>query len=225
MKDAIRKTAAFKALRNQAREALAAYADGADFDFTIAWLLSAKSFSQFQLSKYNRGYYNDERQDQFYSNVIQRQKIRIKAKTISQPVCNSRHNQSREAKHRYQFCTIPLRKIPSLLALARTCSTISIESIDLFRRTHPKYNSYHQQDQHINIVCIRHNGVSKFYSWTVIQFDSFYSWRRGRDSNPRTREGQRFSRPPRSTTPPPLLNFADTLYHIVPAEILSMLTM
>ena len=50
-------------------------------------------------------------------------------------------------------------------------------------------------------------------------------WRRGRDSNPRTREGQRFSRPPRSTTPPPLLNFAGTLYHIVPAEILSMLTM
>ena len=28
----------FKALRNQAREALAAYADGADFDFTIARL-------------------------------------------------------------------------------------------------------------------------------------------------------------------------------------------
>jgi hypothetical protein len=38
MKEAIRKTAAFKALRNQAREALAAYADGADFDFTIAQL-------------------------------------------------------------------------------------------------------------------------------------------------------------------------------------------
>jgi hypothetical protein len=38
MKDAIRKTAAFKALRNQAREALEAYADGADFDFTIARL-------------------------------------------------------------------------------------------------------------------------------------------------------------------------------------------
>ena len=30
-------------------------------------------------------------------------------------------------------------------------------------------------------------------------------WRRGRDSNPRTLSGQRFSRPPRSTTPPPLL--------------------
>ena len=29
-------------------------------------------------------------------------------------------------------------------------------------------------------------------------------WRRGRDSNPRTREGQRFSRPPLSTTQPPL---------------------
>ena len=38
MKDAIRKTAEFKTLRNQAREALAAYADGADFDFTIARL-------------------------------------------------------------------------------------------------------------------------------------------------------------------------------------------
>ena len=38
MKDAIRKTAVFKALRNQARDALAAYADGADFDFTIARL-------------------------------------------------------------------------------------------------------------------------------------------------------------------------------------------
>lgn len=38
MKEAIRKTAAFRALRNQAREALAAYADGADFDFTIAQL-------------------------------------------------------------------------------------------------------------------------------------------------------------------------------------------
>lgn len=37
-KDAIRKTAAFKALRNQTREALAAYADRADFDFTIARL-------------------------------------------------------------------------------------------------------------------------------------------------------------------------------------------
>ena len=38
MKDAIRKTAVFKALRNQARDALAAYADGADFDFTVAHL-------------------------------------------------------------------------------------------------------------------------------------------------------------------------------------------
>lgn len=38
MKDAIRKTAVFKALRNEARFALAAYADGADFDFTVARL-------------------------------------------------------------------------------------------------------------------------------------------------------------------------------------------
>ena len=38
MKDAIRKTAAFKALRNQAREALAAYADGAEFDATVTRL-------------------------------------------------------------------------------------------------------------------------------------------------------------------------------------------
>ena len=38
MKDAIRKTAAFKALRNQARDALAAYADGADFDVTVSRL-------------------------------------------------------------------------------------------------------------------------------------------------------------------------------------------
>ena len=38
MKDAIRKTAVFKALRNQAREALAAYADGADFDATVTRL-------------------------------------------------------------------------------------------------------------------------------------------------------------------------------------------
>lgn len=38
MKEAIRKTAVFKALRDQARDALAAYADGADFDFTIARL-------------------------------------------------------------------------------------------------------------------------------------------------------------------------------------------
>ena len=30
------------------------------------------------------------------------------------------------------------------------------------------------------------------------------NWRRGRDSNPRTREGQRFSRPPLSATQPPL---------------------
>jgi hypothetical protein len=31
-------------------------------------------------------------------------------------------------------------------------------------------------------------------------------WRRGRDSNPRTLAGQRFSRPPHSTTLPPLRN-------------------
>ncbi len=31
-------------------------------------------------------------------------------------------------------------------------------------------------------------------------------WRRGRDSNPRDREAQRFSRPPHSTTLPPLRN-------------------
>ncbi len=31
-------------------------------------------------------------------------------------------------------------------------------------------------------------------------------WRRGRDSNPRTLTGQRFSRPPPSTTRPPLRN-------------------
>mgnify|MGYP003297047159 CR=1 FL=1 len=34
----IKKTPEFKALRAQAREAIAAYADGADFDFTISRL-------------------------------------------------------------------------------------------------------------------------------------------------------------------------------------------
>ena len=38
MKDLIRKTPEFKDLRAQAREAIAAYEDGADFDFTIARL-------------------------------------------------------------------------------------------------------------------------------------------------------------------------------------------
>ena len=38
MKDLIRTTAEFKALRAEAREAIAAYEDGADFDFTIARL-------------------------------------------------------------------------------------------------------------------------------------------------------------------------------------------
>ena len=38
MKDPIRSTAEFKALRSEAREAIAAYADGADFLFTISRL-------------------------------------------------------------------------------------------------------------------------------------------------------------------------------------------
>ena len=38
MKDIIRKTAEFKALRAEAREAIAAYADGADFAFTLCRL-------------------------------------------------------------------------------------------------------------------------------------------------------------------------------------------
>ena len=38
MKDAIKNSPEFKALRNKARFALAAYADGADFDFTVARL-------------------------------------------------------------------------------------------------------------------------------------------------------------------------------------------
>lgn len=38
MKDAIKNSPEFKALRNEARFALAAYADGADFDFTVARL-------------------------------------------------------------------------------------------------------------------------------------------------------------------------------------------
>lgn len=38
MKDIIRKTPEFKSLRAQAREAIAAYADGADFLFTISRL-------------------------------------------------------------------------------------------------------------------------------------------------------------------------------------------
>ena len=38
MKDLIRKTPEFKDLRAQAREAIAAYEDSADFDFTIARL-------------------------------------------------------------------------------------------------------------------------------------------------------------------------------------------
>ena len=42
MNNAIRKTAEFKALRNKAREALVAYADGADFDFTIAGLAGGR---------------------------------------------------------------------------------------------------------------------------------------------------------------------------------------
>lgn len=37
-KDIIRKTPKFKALRAEAREAIAAYEDGADFDFTICRL-------------------------------------------------------------------------------------------------------------------------------------------------------------------------------------------
>ena len=38
MKSIIRKTAEFKELREEARSALAAYADGADFDETVARL-------------------------------------------------------------------------------------------------------------------------------------------------------------------------------------------
>ena len=38
MKDIIRKTPEFKALRAQAQEAIADYADGADFDWTISRL-------------------------------------------------------------------------------------------------------------------------------------------------------------------------------------------
>ena len=38
MKDLIKKTPEFKALRAEAREAIAAYADGADFLFTISRL-------------------------------------------------------------------------------------------------------------------------------------------------------------------------------------------
>ena len=38
MKDQIRSTAEFKALRAEAREAIAAYEDGADFLFTISRL-------------------------------------------------------------------------------------------------------------------------------------------------------------------------------------------
>ena len=38
MKNPIRSTAEFKALRAEAREAIAAYADGADFLFTISRL-------------------------------------------------------------------------------------------------------------------------------------------------------------------------------------------
>ena len=36
-------------------------------------------------------------------------------------------------------------------------------------------------------------------------------WRRGRDSNPRTLAGQRFSRPPLSTTQPPLQKYDDII--------------
>ena len=38
-------------------------------------------------------------------------------------------------------------------------------------------------------------------------------WRRGRDSNPRTLAGQRFSRPPLSTTQPPLQNSSHLIKH------------
>ncbi len=41
----------------------------------------------------------------------------------------------------------------------------------------------------------------------------FLFWRRGRDSNPRTVAGQRFSRPPLSTTQPPLRNSIVNLSH------------
>lgn len=37
-KKTIRKTEEFKTLRNEAREAIAAYSDGADFDATVARL-------------------------------------------------------------------------------------------------------------------------------------------------------------------------------------------
>lgn len=39
MKNPIRNTAEFKALRKEAREAIVAYADGADFDVTVSRLV------------------------------------------------------------------------------------------------------------------------------------------------------------------------------------------
>ena len=49
MKDIIRKTAEFKALRAEAREAIAAYADGADFEATISRLAGIGSVMELML--------------------------------------------------------------------------------------------------------------------------------------------------------------------------------
>lgn len=48
-KDIIRKTPEFKALRAEAREAIAAYADGADFEATITRLAGIGSVMELML--------------------------------------------------------------------------------------------------------------------------------------------------------------------------------
>ena len=48
-KDIIRKTPEFKALRAEAREAIAAYADGADFEATISRLAGIGSVMELML--------------------------------------------------------------------------------------------------------------------------------------------------------------------------------
>ena len=49
MKDAIRKTEEFKVLREKARDALAAYADGADFNATVIRLAGIGSAMELML--------------------------------------------------------------------------------------------------------------------------------------------------------------------------------
>ena len=141
----------------------------------------------------------------------------------------------RNSKNRYRTHTLSKRTLlfplyqprrerenPLFYWVKCTSLFLAIEERESERKERIGANRSIQNEQQRGFLFVR-NAKTPLKHWgflkskrTTSRWLSLFAlrnWRRGRDSNPRTLAGQRFSRPPLSTTQPPLQNSSHLIKH------------